>query len=435
MNRAIGLREAVAMGIGGMIGGGIFSVLGLSVEMAGHSSYLAFLVGGLLAGVTGYSYAKLGVTYESEGGSFTYLEKAFSGNLLPTFGGFLLLAGYVATLSLYAFAFGAYGASLFASHSLLLKHLFSSAVILAFVGVNLAGAREAGVSEDLIVAVKLTILVLFTIAGLVFIQRANLVPVFDTGISGTLMGAALIFVAYEGFELIPNSVKEMKDPGRTLPRAIAIAIGSVAMLYVLVALVSVGNLPLSQLLKSKDYALAVAARPFLGQTGFVLIGIAAILSTASAINATLFGTARLGAVMATDRDLPRMFSLREKTKDVPWVSLVFLGGITLLFVNVGSLTNIASASSMVFLTIFFLVNLANTRLAGKTGSSAILSVIGAFFCLVALGVLAAYLYGHARSSLILIGGIYLAVGILSVVFTKEAHHEPVDGKGSAVSNE
>jgi len=421
MKRTIGLREAVAMGIGGMIGGGIFSVLGLSVEMAGHSSYLAFLVGGLLAGVTGYSYTKLGVAYESEGGSFTYLEKAFSGNLLPTFGGYLLLAGYIATLSLYAFAFGAYGASLFSSQSWLLRHVLASAVIVAFVGVNLAGAKEAGVSEDIIVAVKLTILVLFTVAGLVFIDRSNLVPVFDTGISGTLMGAALIFVAYEGFELIPNSVKEMKDPGRTLPRSIAIAIGSVAVLYVLVALVSVGNLPLSQLLKSKDYALAVAARPFLGQAGFVLIGVAAVLSTASAINATLFGTARLGAVMATDRDLPRMFSLREKTKDVPWVSLVFLGGITLLFVNAGSLTNIASASSMVFLTIFLLVNLANARLAKKTGSSVVLSGTGALFCLVALGVLAAYLYRHALSSLILVAGVFVAVGLLSVLFTKEAH--------------
>ncbi len=423
MARAIGLREAMAMGIGGMIGGGIFSVLGLSVEMAGHSSYLAFLVGGILAAVTGYSYARLGVSYESEGGSFTYLEKAFRGNLLPTFGGFLLLAGYVATLSLYAFAFGAYGASLFASHSPFLQHLFSSLVILAFVGVNLAGAKEAGVSEDLIVAVKLTILVLFTVAGLFFIQKGNLLPVFDTGISGTLMGAALIFVAYEGFELIPNSVKEMKDPERTLPRAIYIAIGVVSVLYVLVALVAVGNLPVAQLVGSKDYALAVAARPFLGRAGFVLIGIAALLSTASAINATLFGTARLGAVMATDRALPRMFSLRERTKDVPWVSLVFLGGVTVLFVNAGSLTNIASASSMVFLTIFFLVNLANARLHLKTASSWIVSGIGALFCLVALGVLAAYLYIHARSSLILIAAIYAAVAILSIVFTKEAHRE------------
>lgn len=419
MAKEIGLREAVALGIGGMIGGGIFSVLGLSVEMAGHASYLAFLVGGLIAAITGYSYAKLGVRYESDGGSFTYLEKAFPGDILPTCGGWLLLVGYVATLSLYSFAFGAYGASLFSGHLSLLQHLFSSLVIIAFVGINLVGAKEAGISEDLIVGVKLVILMLFTIAGLFFIQRGYLVPVFDTGISGTLMGAALIFVAYEGFELIPNSVKEMKDPARTLPRAIYIAVGVVVLLYVLVALVAVGNLPATQLVHAKDYALAVAARPFLGQAGFVLIAIAALLSTASAINATLFGTARLGAVMATDRDLPKMFSLREKTKDVPWASLIALGIVTLLFVNIGSLTAIASASSAIFLTIFFLVNVAHVRLYRETGGNMVISLIGAIFCFAALIVLCMYLYEHNRSSLLVVGVMYAVTIALSFLFVKE----------------
>jgi uncharacterized protein len=426
MAKEIGLREAVALGIGGMIGGGIFSVLGLSVEMAGHASYFAFLVGGLIAAITGYSYAKLGVRYESDGGSFTYLEKAFPGNLLPTCGGWLLLVGYVATLSLYAFAFGAYGASLFSGHLSFLQHAFSSAVIIAFVGINLVGAKEAGISEDLIVGVKLVILMLFTVAGLFFIQRGNLVPVFDTGISGTLMGAALIFVAYEGFELIPNSVKEMKDPAHTLPRAIYIAIGFVVVLYVLVALVAVGNLPIAQLVHSKDYALAVAARPFLGQAGFVLIAIAALLSTASAINATLFGTARLGAVMATDRDLPKMFSLREKTKDVPWASLVALGIVTLLFVNIGSLTAIASASSAIFLTIFFLVNLAHVRLYRETGGNMVISLIGAIFCFAALTVLCIYLYEHNRSSLLIVGVLYAITIALSFLFVKEVRERHAD---------
>lgn len=425
MAKEIGLREAVAMGIGGMIGGGIFSVLGLSVQMAGHASYIAFLIGGVIAAITGYSYAKLGVKYESEGGSFTYLEKAFRGNYLPTFGGWLLLFGYIATLSLYAFAFGAYGASLFASHLWILQHIFSSLVLITFIAINLIGAREAGISEDLIVGVKLAILILFTIAGIFFIKSSNLLPVFNTGISGTLMGAALIFVAYEGFELIPNSVKEMKDPAKTLPRAIYIAIGTVIVLYVLVALVAVGNLPGAQLVHSKEYALAVAARPFLGKAGFVLIAIAALLSTASAINATLFGTARLGAVMATDNDLPKMFSLREKRKDVPWASLAVLGAVTLIFVNIGSLTAIASTSSMIFLTIFFLVNLSNARLHRETGSSLLASGLGAILCLIALITLGVYLYLHNSSSLVLAVALYGIVGLLSMLFTKEVHNRYV----------
>ncbi len=391
--------------------------------MAGHASYISFFVGGVIATITGYSYAKLGVKYESEGGSFTYIEKAFRGsNYLPTFGGWLLLFGYIATLSLYAFAFGAYGASLFGSHLWILQHLFSSLVLMVFVAINLIGAKEAGISEDVIVGVKLSILALFTIAGIFFVKQGNLLPVFNTGISGTLMGAALIFVAYEGFELIPNSVKEMKNPTKTLPRAIYIAIGSVVVLYVLVALVAVGNLPAAQLVHSKEYALAVAARPFMGQAGFVLIAIAALLSTSSAINATLFGTARLGAVMATDRDLPRMFSLREKKKDVPWASLVALGAVTLVFVNIGSLTAIASTSSMIFLTIFFLVNLSNARLHRETASSLIASGLGAILCLIALITLGVYLYLHSPSSLVLAVALYAIIGLLASLFTKEVHN-------------
>jgi hypothetical protein len=410
-----------------MIGGGIFSVLGLAAQMAGHASFLAFLIGGLIASLTGYSYAKLGVRYESEGGSFTYLEKAFRGNYLPTFGGWLLLVGYIATLSLYAFAFGAYGASFFASspYQGILQHLFSSLVIVIFVGINLLGAKEAGIAEDLIVGVKLTILILFTIAGTFAIKTGNILPVFDRGLSGMLMGAGLIFVAYEGFELIPNSVKEMSNPESTLPRAIYISIGSVTQLYVLVALVSVGNLPVQQLIRSKEYALAVAARPFLGQVGFALIAIAALLSTASAINATLFGTARLGAVMATERDLPKMFSLRERTKDVPWAGLIALGAVTLIFVNFGSLTAIASASSAIFLTIFLLANLANARLHRATSSSSQISLLGAALCSIAIVTLGVYLLLHSPSSLLLALGLYVAVALLSALFTKEVHERDV----------
>ncbi len=430
MAREIHLKEAVALGIGGMIGGGIFSVLGLSVQMAGHASYIAFAGGGIVAALTGYSYAKLGVRYESEGGSFTYLEKAFSSNYLATFGGWLLLAGYIATLSLYAFAFGAYGASFFAAtpyHQLLL-HLFATLVIAVFVGINLLGAKEAGVTEDLIVGVKLSILILFTGVGIFFVKGGNLFPVLDKGVAGTLMGAALIFVAYEGFELIPNSVNEMVHPEKTLPRAIYIAIGSVTVIYVLVALVAVGNLSVGQLVASKEYALAVAARPFMGQAGFVIIAIAALLSTASAINATLFGTARLGAVMATERDLPRMFSLRERTKDVPWASLIALGIVTIVFVNVGSLTAIASTSSAIFLTIFMLANIAHVRLHKTTGGSPIVSGTGAVACAAALITLGIYLFINARTSLILALAIYAVIALTARVFIKEVRERYIQEK-------
>lgn len=108
----LGLKELIAMGVGGMVGGGIFSVLGLSVSLAGHAAPIAFALGGIIALLTGVSYSRLGLAFRSDGGSFTYLEHAFRHPNIAGLGGWLLLAGYIGTLALYAYTFGVYGAAM-----------------------------------------------------------------------------------------------------------------------------------------------------------------------------------------------------------------------------------------------------------------------------------------------------------------------------------
>lgn len=310
------------MGVGGMIGGGIFSVLGLAIAQAGHAAPLAFALGGLVALITGMAYGRLGLRYQSDGGSFTYLEKAFRHPNIAGIGGWLLLAGYIGTLSLYAYTFGAYGAAMLnpgGQANPAMHHLLESLILLTFLGINLYGVKASGTTELLIVTVKVLILLLFAIIGLFFVKADHLLPVFNQGQLGVLMGAALIFVAYEGFELIPNAVNEMEDPGRNLVRGIFWSIGITIVVYVLVSLVAVGNLTPDEIHRYGEYALAVAAKPFLGQAGFLLIGLAALFSTASAINATLFGTARLGKIMAEERELPAAFAFVRRSKDIPLV--------------------------------------------------------------------------------------------------------------------
>ena len=155
-----------------------------------------------------------------------------------------------------------------------------------------------------------------------------MLPVFNQGLAAPVVAAGLIFVAYEGFELIPNAIQEMRHPETDLKRGLILAILITSAIYVVVSLVALGNLTPEQVAKDQEYVLAVAARPTLGEAGFVLIGIAALMSTASAINATLFGSARLAMVMAAEHALPRVFSMRERTRDVPWVSLVVLSVLT-----------------------------------------------------------------------------------------------------------
>ena len=409
------------MGVGGMIGGGIFSVLGLAIAEAGHAAPLAFAVGGLIALITGMAYVRLGLAFQSDGGSFTYLERAFRQPNVAGLGGWLLLAGYIGTLALYAYTFGVYGAALLGGEgeaNAATHHLLESLILLTFLGINLYGVKASGTSELLIVTVKVLILVLFAVIGMLFIDIEHLTPLFDHGASGVLLGAALIFVAYEGFELIPNAVNEMEDPQRNLGRGIFGAIVITILVYVLVSLVAVGNLTPEEIEKYGEYALAAAAKPFLGQAGFVLIGLAALFSTASAINATLFGTARLGMVMARERELPAAFAFVRRQNHIPWFSLITITAVTLLFVNLGNLTIIASFSSSTFLIIFFAIHLSAWRLRRQIDIPPIYPLTGMLFTSLSLGALGFYLWNNARESLLWIGAGYLAVVIAELLFSE-----------------
>jgi len=422
----LGLKELVAMGVGGMVGGGIFSVLGLSVGLAGHAAPIAFALGGIIALLTGWSYARLGLIFRSDGGSFTYLEQAFPKSNIAALGGWLLLTGYIGTLALYAYTFGVYGAVMLgdADHGSPMQHLLASGVLLTFLGVNLYGVKAAGNTEDVIVLIKVLILSLFAFTGLFYVKADHLLPIFNQGELGVLMGATLIFVAYEGFELIPNAVNEMEDPERNLPRSIMLSILITIAIYILVSLVAVGNLLPAEIIKYKEYALAVAAKPFLGHAGFLLIGLGALLSTASAINATLFGTARLGKVMAEDRALPHAFSMKERTRDIPWVSLCIISSITLVFVNLGNLTIISSFASSTFLLVFASINFSAFRLRKRIGINSTLPLLGLLFCLVSWLVLCGYLWKHNYNSLLWIAVFYIGVALVEFLFSKRRLFTP-----------
>jgi len=415
------LKEVIAMGVGGMVGGGIFSVLGLAIAQAGHAAPVAFALGGIIALLTGLSYAQLGLHFQSDGGSFTYLEHAFSNRNISGIGGWLLLVGYVGTMALYAYTFGVYGSAMLGgneTNSLPMHHLLESLVLLAFLGVNLYGVKASGNSELLIVTIKVLILGLFAIIGLFYAKPDHLLPLFNQGQLGVLMGAALIFVAYEGFELIPNAVNEMENPEQNLKRGILWSIGITIFIYVLVSLVAVGNLLPDEIKRYGEYALAEAAKPFLGHAGFLLIGLAALFSTASAINATLFGTARLGMVMATDDALPPVFGFRRKQNNIPWVSLIIITACTLAFVNLADLTIISSFASSTFLLIFAAINLSAWRLHAKIKGSIKLPVAGLALSLASWVTLMFYLWNSARHSLYWILAIYLLVIAAELLFSK-----------------
>jgi amino acid transporter len=379
----VGYWEVTAIGIGGMVGGGIFAVLGLSVDLTRGGAPIAFLLAGIVALVTSYSYARLSVTYPSQGGTVAFLDRAFGPGLLTGSANILLWISYIVMLSLYAYAFGSYGASLLPSSAQTLwKHVLISGSVIGITGLNLLSAKLIGEAEDWIVLIKLVILVFFIAAGIWGINGARLAPSAWPSPLHVAAGGMIIFLAYEGFELIANSAQDVRTPAKTLPRAFYSSVGFVIVLYVLIAIVTVGTLPVTKIVDAKDYALAEAARPFLGRTGFLLIAVAAMLSTASAINATLYGTARLSYILAKDRELPLV--LERKVWNKPIEGLFITSGVTLIIANVVDLASISTIGSVGFLLIFAAVNGANAVLADETQSRRWLSLVGVGLCLSAL---------------------------------------------------
>jgi amino acid transporter len=395
---SMGYWGAVSIGVGGMVGGGIFAVLGLAVQLAHGGTPVAFVIAGAVALVTAYSYTRLSVAWPSQGGTVRFLDRAFGSGLLTGTLNVLLWLSYMVMLSLYAYAFGSYGAT-FLPESLhtVAKHVLISAGILGIAGLNLLGASIIGKAETWIVGLKVAILLVFVGIGVWGVRGSQIVPAQWAAPVELVAGGMIIFLAYEGFELIANTAKDLRDPAKTLPAAFFSAVGFVIFLYAAVALVTVGNLSVSQVVAAKDYALAEAARPFMGQTGFVLIAVAAILSTASAINATLYGAARISFTVAHDGELPA--ELEKQVWEEPVVGLLITAAVPLLVANLFDFSSISTMGSAGFLLIFAAVNAANVWVAGQTGSRWWISGAGAVACLLALLVLICHTASNAPGQL------------------------------------
>ena len=415
----MGLWAVVAIGIGGMVGGGIFAVLGLAVQLAGGGTPVAFLIAGIVALLTGYSYARLSVHVPSQGGTVKFLDQAFGVDLFTGGINSLLWISYIVMLALYAYAFGSYGATFFGK-GLLARHLLISAGILVPAVLNVFSANLVGRAETFIVAVKLAILLFFVAVGFSGIDAGRLAPVHWSSPLHLVAGGMIIFLAYEGFELIANTAQDAREPKKTLPRAFALSIVFVILLYILVAVVSVGSLPVHKIVEAEDYALAAAARPFLGHAGFVLIAIAAVLSTFSAINATLYGSARLSYTLAREGELPEFLENRVWNK--PIEGLIITAVLSLLLANLGDLSSISMMGSAGFLIIFATVNAANVKLSDATKSRKWISSAGVIACALALGALIWQTATTAPTHLWILSGMLLFSFGMELVYRRYRRH-------------
>ena len=384
MRKELGFWEVFAIGVGGMIGGGIFAVLGLSLELADGAAPLAFLLAGLVALITSYSYAKLSSRFPSEGGTIEFLVQGYGDGVLSGGLNIMLLASYIVMIALYAHAFASYGASLLPSHYSIAYVALTVFIVASLTLVNMLGSIISGRLELALVAFKLSILIFVVIVSLGLVDWSRLSPSKWPPPSSIVAGGMIIFLAYEGFELVANTAGDVESL-TTLRRALYASVATVVSVYILIALVAAGALSPETVAKARDYALAILVKPVLGMAGVALVVAAALASTGSAINATLYGTARMSYIIAKYGQVPKV--LGKRVWHGAYEGLLIIATFSLALALGASLETISAAGSGGFLIVFAAVNYAAYRLRWKTGANPFITLLGTILSLLALNIL------------------------------------------------
>lgn len=412
----IGLKEAISIGIGGMVGGGIFAVLGLAVALGKGGTPISFLIAGTIALITSYSYVKLSLTFPDRGGTVKFINEGFGKNVFSGGINNLLWISYIIMLSLYAAAFGSYAPNLFeiTSNKGLDSHIYLSAIIILATAINYYSIKVVGKIESYAVIIKLIILISFVFIGAYgLIESSHLSQLAISNWESPLKlftAGMIIFVAYEGFELIANTVPDIENPEINVPKAYYYSIFFVIILYVIIAIITIGSLPFNEIAKAQDYVLAEAAKPMLGKIGFSIITIAALISTFSAINASLYGGTRVSYEIAEDDELPH--ELTSKFWNQP-IGLFITAVMTLIIANTLNLESISTSGSIGFLLIFAMVNYVGFKLSKQVKGKKSIPFIGFMLCMTATIVLIIQQYSSNRI------GVFVSLGILLCCFTVE----------------
>jgi amino acid transporter len=414
----LGFKELVAIAIGGMVGGGIFTILGIAVSIVGFLAPFAIALGGFIAFFAAYSYVKLGVYYKDEGATYAFYKRTYpNSHMAASFIGWYTIFGYISTLALYAYTFSSYGISgfEFADNEIIRKTIAIS-IIWLFALINLWSVRGMGRLEDLMVYTKLGILFIISIA-LIYYGKTDLhtftqIFVTDFNHSSTMniiIVASITFVAYEGFQLVINAVNEMEDPEKNIPKAIYTAMILVALIYFIIALGAVMAIPVEDLIKNKEYALASGAENIMGHWGRDLVIIGAVLATSSAISGTMFGSSRQMARIADDGYLPDIFTKRKE--HIPTYAITAMAATATLLILVGGLQLILEFGSITFLLVSLLMAIANFKIRKRTNSSTIFTIISIIGLSIGVTLILFYEFKTQPDQLFFIAGLYAVLSI------------------------
>ena len=381
------------IGVGGLIGGGIYSVIGAISSFTGPFSYISYILTGVVALITVYSYEKLTLKWCSPGGEYTCVQSIFSESKLRNLGpfiGLLLYFGYIATMALYAYTFSVYFLLIFdVGYNFYIIGVIITFLIIGLIFLNLKGVKESARIQGILVIIYIAIFIFFIILGIRFAMQNPDRLITNVGLDnnsianinfiGIILGSASLLVSYEGFQLIAYGVDEMKETEEGL-KMMKYSLLISMIIYFLVGFTTMAVLGVSGLMgdnpQEAEVAIATAALISIGTLGMFIIIIGALLSTTSALNATMLGSSRLAFMMSKDKVLPEKFSRISKNK-VPYISIIITGTLCIILtLFTGGALAIAGVAGLIFSQIFFIINFSNFKARKDTNSNAVLPIVG-----------------------------------------------------------
>lgn len=376
LSRTLGLLDITMIGVGAMIGAGIFVLTGIAAGEAGPALVLAFLLNGIVTTFTALSYAELGSAFPEAGGGYLWVKQGMGGTQ-GFLAGWMSWFAHAVACSLYGLGFGRFAVELISlgypavhDHANLLTLVFMTVIVLLFSYINVRGASEAGLIGNIVTIAKIIILGIFIVIGLrAMAQQPDLNVFTDNflphGLGGVFVAMGLTFIAFEGYEIIAQSGEEVKDPMRNIPRAIFISIIVVVIIYALVAVVAIGavNVPgdtmpvWDYLAEAREVAIVRAAEQFMGRWGGILILISGLASTMSALNATVYSSSRVSFAMGRDNNLPAVFGRIHARFHTPHWAVVLSAVLIIGMALALPIDEVAKAADVMFLFMFAQVNI------------------------------------------------------------------------------
>ena len=386
LSRDLGLFTITMIGVGGMIGAGIFVLTGIAAGVAGPALVLVFFLNGAVTLFTAMVYAELGSAFPEAGGGYLWVKEGLGG-ANGFLAGWMSWFAHAVAGSLYALAFGRFATELIVMaglptfglsvHQMTLRLM--TLIIVIFTAINYRGASETGTIGNIVTMTKIFILGLFVLFGIMAMLRTDAWHTrFTTGFMPNGFGAVLVamgltFIAFEGYEIIAQSGEEVVDPKKNIPRAIFIAIAIAVTIYILVGVTAIGATVPPPGLKAYEYLgemqevaiVEVAQQVFPLGVGAVLLLFSGLVSTMSALNATTYSSSRVSFAMGRDHNLPTFFARVHPRRHTPFWAVIISGALMILMAWSLPIEHVAAAADIMFLLLFFQVNVAVMTLRHK----------------------------------------------------------------------